>query len=152
MTERNPMRRDEWRMKMQMTLLAQGHRPPIRGGNGTGPSPMEKRLLDALPSGWVSNLAVPTKQPRASGYPGHYKIDVAHPESKIAVEVDGMSHGLRIRQEQDAKKQAFLESLGWCVLRFTNAEVRTDLERCVQTILYTTSKSTAITTTSSMAS
>lgn len=152
MKERNPMRNSDVRERVSDLLRAMKHSPPIRGGNGTGPSPMEARLLSALPAEWVLSLAVPTRTGRGSGYPNHYKLDLALPSAMLGVEIDGASHCALSRQEQDAKKQDLLESLGWTVLRFTNDQVQTDLDRCVQTILSTTSKLTAITTTSSMAS
>lgn len=149
MTEHNPMRSEVTRGKVSASLRAMNHQPRVRGGNGTGPSPMEARLMDALPNGWTLSLAVPTRQPPGAGYPSHYKIDIASPDLMIAAEVDGQSHCALSRQGQDAKKQALLESLGWTVLRFTNEEIATDLDSCVRTILSTTSKLKAITTTSS---
>lgn len=152
MTERNPMRSAETREKVSKTLSAMGHKPRTRGGNGTGPTEMEQRLRDALPQGWEIGAVVRTGRKRASGYPGHYKLDLAFAPLKLAVEVDGFSHTAMSRKAQDAKKQAFLESLGWCVLRFTNREVQTDLGRCVQEIASTTSRLKETATTSPTAS
>lgn len=148
----NPMHSEVIRERVSDALKAMGHRPPIQGGNGRGLAPMEMRLLNALPLDWTPNHVVRTNMRRSTGYPGSYKLDLAYPEMKIAIEVDGSSHCALANKEKDAKKQAFLESLGWRVLRFTNAEVRTDLDRCVRTILSSTSRSTETTTTSSMAS
>jgi very-short-patch-repair endonuclease len=61
--------------------------------------------------------------PAGSGYPTHYKVDVAFPKKKLAVELDGASHNTIARQEQDAKKTNFLASLGWTVLRYANKRV-----------------------------
>jgi very-short-patch-repair endonuclease len=61
------------------------------------------------------------------GYPSHYKLDIAHPERRIAIEVDGASHHSRKVQEKDLKKTRFLEARGWRVLRFWNLEVLEDL-------------------------
>ena len=84
--------------------------------------------------------------------PTHYKIDVGNTELKVAVEIDGGSHSSLARQEQDRKKDAFLRSIGWTVLRFSNAEVMDDTAACARTVLFTTSKSTGLTTTSPTAS
>ena len=150
MVNRNPMRSEETRQQVSRTLQEIGHQPKARGGNGR-PAPLPARMLSEalrLP------LEVPirTYQRRGSGYPTCYKADLACTELKIAVEVDGPSHCSRIRQAQDRKKQAFLELLGWTVLRFTNREVMEHLEDCVRTVQSTISKLRATTTTSSMAS
>jgi very-short-patch-repair endonuclease len=72
--------------------------------------------------------------------PSHYKIDVANEALKIAIEVDGVSHGMLTRQEQDRKKERFLRRCGWTVLRFSNQDVMERLGECVQTVLSTISK------------
>ena len=50
----------------------------------------------------------------------------------LAVEVDGPIHD--VQQTRDAERAARLQSLGFCVLRFTNGEVEQDIERAVATI------------------
>ena len=79
-------------------------------------------MLDALGAGWRAEFPL-SLGPRTPGYPTHYKIDLALPERKIAVEVDGFSHGSR--RDQDEKKEAKLRSLGWIVLRFSNRDILT---------------------------
>lgn len=80
--------------------------------------------------------------------PHTYKIDVASPELKLGIEVDGRSHLLARRKAEDRRKEAVLQRLGWTVLRFTNREVTERLEDCVQTVLSTISKLKAPTPTS----
>lgn len=145
MKRNNPMYRSEIREKVRLTLIAIGHRPVTRGGNGHI-APMELRLLTAL-DGWVGSYSVATKKGRGSGYPTCYKIDIANPSLMIAIEVDGASHGTLARKEQDKKKQMFLEERGWIVLRFTNKQVAENLEGCVQVVQSTILKSKEITTT-----
>lgn len=70
--------------------------------------------------------------------PLHYKIDIANPVKKIAVEVDGGSHSATRVREADERKDAFLTSHGWRVFRFSNREVMADLEGCVRKVLSTT--------------
>ena len=101
---------------------------------------------------WTAEYGVRTFKPRDSGYPGVYKLDLAYPSLKVGVEVDGNSHGLLLRQEQDAKKDALLRGLGWTVLRFRNAEVLENLTDCVQTVMSTISKLSERIPTSPMAS
>lgn len=148
MTMRNPMRKPHLRARVSTTLRALGHAPHVRGGNGRGPTEPEITLALALPVGWQLGFVIPTRMPRGAGYPTHYKIDLAESNWRIAVEVDGWSHRALVRQEQDAKKEAWLQSRGWTVLRFTNQQIRADLARCVQTVLSITSRLKARTTTS----
>ena len=50
-----------------------------------------------------------------------YCIDLAFEKEKLAVEVDGGNwHGSAKKKRQDAEKTAFLEPLGWEIIRFTN--------------------------------
>jgi hypothetical protein len=125
MKDRNPMRLPDVRASVAETLRKIGHRPPWRGGNGTGPSPGEQAMIDLIPEAH-SNFIVPTGQRIKGGLPSHYKIDVAIPEVLLAIEVDGGSHALLSRQDQDARKTAFLEDRGWTVLRFSNRQVLED--------------------------
>jgi superfamily I DNA/RNA helicase len=93
-----------------------------RGGNGTGLSKHERLLLNRLGEGWKSNIIVPCgKGCRGLGLPPHYKLDIANPTLKIAIEIDGHSH--RHRADQDMRKTTFLESQGWRVIRLLNREV-----------------------------
>jgi hypothetical protein len=145
MRERNPMTRPDSREKMKETLRRIGHHPIVQGGNGRGLTEPQKILLNALEKlSPVAEFIQRSKQGRYSGYPGHYKIDIAIPESKIAIEIDGGSHCALARREQDRKKSAFLESLGWTVLRLSNQQIYTMLR---WTVSYITSKSKAIITT-----
>ena len=84
--------------------------------------------------------------------PNCYKVDIAYPELKLAIEVDGLTHKLRKWRFLDQRKEAVLSALGWSVLRFWNWDVDNDLSNCVQVVLSSISKSKSITTTSQMAS
>ena len=53
-------------------------------------------------------------------------------EARLAVEIDGSVH--QHRREQDALRTMFLEKQGLRVSRFTNEQVRDDLEGVVQRI------------------
>lgn len=140
------MQQQDVREQVSQKLREMGHRPKVHGGNGRGPSEPQRRLAEAL--GWPMEYVVPTRQRRSSGYPTAYKIDIADPDSKTAIEVDGYSHCAKAVQTKDAKKTAFLQARGWSVLRFSNEQVLTDLDGCVRTVRSTTSKSSTTTTTS----
>ncbi len=51
---------------------------------------------------------------------GNYTVDLACREAKLAVEFDGSQH---VDSTYDLERTAFLEGLGWRVIRFWNAEV-----------------------------
>lgn len=117
----NPMFSPSVAEKVGLRLREIGHRPLIRGGNGTGPTRAQKLLAEL--TGLRTEYAVPTRMPRGCSYPTCYKLDLADPVTRTAVEVDGASHKARSRRAQDTKKVGFLESRGWYLLRFTNREV-----------------------------
>ncbi len=119
----------ETRAKLSATMKRIGKRPPVRGGNGTGLSPCERLLAEA------------------TGLPSHFKLDLADPTIKLAIEVDGNTH-YGDRKAADARKTAFLAGRGWTVLRFTNAQVREDLAGCAATVASTTSRLKGTTPTS----
>jgi hypothetical protein len=152
MRERNPMYNPVAREKMRTTLRAMGWQPSVRGGNGKGPTAPQLALACAL--GWPMEQIVPTRAGRTNPdrLPRHYKLDIANPTLRVAIEVDGGSHCGEERKAQDRKKDSFLRSIGWTVLRFSNREVTGDLAACVRTVLSTTSRLRTITTTSSAAS
>ena len=104
---------------MAATLAANGHRPPVRGGNGTGPTSRKRHSLDFGGDGVI----IPTGQRVKGGPPSHYKLDLASPAAKIAVEIDGPSHRSLKRREADRRKDQWLNAAGWTVLRFTNGDV-----------------------------
>ncbi len=92
----------------------------VRGGNGRPASKYEKLLLERLGVGWINNYIIPTGT-KGQGLPTHYKCDLAHPERRIIIEVDGDSHAYT--KEQDARKDSWLQERGWQVVRITNKEV-----------------------------
>jgi very-short-patch-repair endonuclease len=136
--EHNPMSRMEVREKVSTKLKEIGHKPPKRGGNGTGMTKPQKILFEELKKHnvyTIPELPIKTHQKVGSGYPTCYKVDLGFEESKIGIEVDGHSHNLIERQKQDIKKDMFLESLGWKILRFKNEEILKDLNNVVQEIM-----------------
>lgn len=150
MKARNPMKDPKVRAKVSKTLQEMNWGPQIQGGNGRGPTKPQRLLAEAL--GWPMEITVPTKTTRGHGYPTHYKVDVGHPELKVAIEVDGPSHQSLVVKKQDRKKEAFLRSRGWIVLRFSNQEVMDDLAGCVRTVMSTISRLRGYTHTSPMGS
>ena len=52
---------------------------------------------------------------------GPYFADFACPALKLVIEVDGDFHAFQ--RERDEERTRHLEQLGWCVMRFTAAEI-----------------------------
>ncbi len=65
---------------------------------------------------------------------GHYMLDFACLSAKLVIELDGETHDFVSRQNADGKRDAFLESQGFIVLRFTNDQVLTNLAGVVEAI------------------
>lgn len=53
-------------------------------------------------------------------------VDLAYPELKIAIEVDGSTHNYQKQKRIDRWKEKQLKNLGWSVLRFWNEEIDTN--------------------------
>lgn len=65
-----------------------------------------------------------------------YRIDIALPDQKIAIEVDGYKfHSGRESFDADKKRQNDLVSDGWTVLRFTATHSREEIRRNITHIL-----------------
>ena len=132
-TNLKPMLDPVSRAKVSETLKRRGYQSQLRGGNGRGMSAAQMLLLSSLGTGWESELVVATGT-KGNGMPSHWKIDIAHQTHMIAVEVDGSSHRSRKVKERDLRKDLFLASCGWKVLRFTNQEVISSLDTVMERI------------------
>ncbi len=59
---------------------------------------------------------------------GNCIVDFAEKTSKLVIEVDGSQHGSDHEMENDRKRDAFLLSQGYRVLRFWNVDVDTAMD------------------------
>lgn len=135
MKRHNPMSDVKTKEKMRSTLIEHGVKPMTRGGNGTGLTVSQSLLLASLGCfSPIPEFAISTGR-RGNGYPSNYKVDIAIPSLKVAIEVDGKSHTLIERKAQDQKKEALLRSLGWTVLRVSNGEVINHYAECVSRLV-----------------
>jgi very-short-patch-repair endonuclease len=87
----------------------------------------EKRLWQALRNRQVSGSKF-----RNQVWLGPFLVDFYCAEAKLAIEVDGETHGHQ--QAYDAQRTAWLEGEGFRLIRFTNQEVMTNLEGVADTI------------------
>jgi very-short-patch-repair endonuclease len=66
---------------------------------------------------------------------GPYIVDFYCPALKLALEVDGDSHFHDGAKKYDAKRQAYIESLGIKIVRFLNTEIYENIEGVLQTLM-----------------
>jgi very-short-patch-repair endonuclease len=77
---------------------------------------------------------------------GHWKFRRQHPIDRFTVdfvtlsgrpivEIDGATHSSREELARDAERTLILESLGFHVMRVTNADIRENLDGVLETIL-----------------
>lgn len=120
MKSRNPMSNPSSREKMKKSLS--GRTPTSRMGNGMGLTKPQAILLSKL-SKYRPAAEYPVSTNGIEGLPTCYKVDIAIPEIKLAIEVDGRSHRAIQRKIEDKKKDDFLCSIGWMVERIKNEEI-----------------------------
>ncbi len=65
---------------------------------------------------------------------GRYIVDFVCLDARLIIEVDGDSHANDSREALDAQRTAFLEKLGFRVLRFWDDYVLTDLDNVTEAI------------------
>jgi very-short-patch-repair endonuclease len=65
---------------------------------------------------------------------GNYIVDFVCFSAKLIIELDGESHNFEEIQAKDQRRDAFLKSEGFRVLRFTNEQVMSNLEGVVEAI------------------
>jgi hypothetical protein len=99
----------------------------VRGGNGHI-TPEQRILADA--TRYVPEYPVRTGNPRWRCA----LLDLANTDLKIAVELDGPSHSTRLQKSRDARKVPMLAALGWTTIRFSNEQVRSDLDGVLRSI------------------
>ena len=137
MKENNPMFHLESKEKMQKSL--KGRTFLSRGGNGK-PTKQQLILADLTHLPMEYPIATAGHKSQEISLPNCYKPDLACPEVKLAIEIDGKTHQLKHWKFLDKRKMAVLKSLGWTVIRFTNKEVDQDPRKIVKRIMSTISK------------
>lgn len=118
-----PMRQLAARKKLSETLRRIGHKPKMQGGNGRPTALPQSLLFSKLKGNWKLEYVLSTSSPGCEYLPHHYKLDIANPKLKIAIEVDGGLHLSKAVQKRDRRKTKFMISRGWKVLRFWNKDI-----------------------------
>ena len=83
---------------------------------------------------WYEYLRQYTHQFRRQVTFGHYILDFYCAAAKLAIELDGSQHYETDGQQYDEKRDAWLESQGIQVLRFSNTDVLQNLDGVCQVI------------------
>ncbi len=66
---------------------------------------------------------------------GPYIVDFCAPRQGIVIEIDGDVHALPDQRIKDELRQKYIESLGFCVIRYSNNDVLKNLEGVLLDIL-----------------
>jgi hypothetical protein len=121
------------------------HFRPILDAREPGYSPGDSDL-EVRVQRWLTAAGLP---PPAAQFPvlvgdRRYRIDLAYPDQRIAIELDGWAaHGTRLAFDHDRVRGNELELSGWVLLRFTSSSSRVDVVQTVQTALTTRTLFTA---------
>lgn len=91
------------------------------------PTEAEQRLWSALRRRQLDGLRFRRQVPL-----GRYIVDFSCYDERLVIELDGGQHGNC--NEEDASRTRWLESRGFCVLRFWNNEVFENLDGVLETI------------------
>jgi hypothetical protein len=131
MKANNPNQTPEWKEKM--SRIMSGRTFLARGGNGKL-TPQQEAVANAL--GLPMEYSIPTRPVKHlfKSLPTCYKVDVADPARKLAIEIDGQTHNTKKWKFLDKRKTGVLNALGWSVLRFSNQRVDSDLETVLREI------------------
>lgn len=78
-----------------------------------------RRIGDLKPEEWI----------------GRYRVDFLIPSASVVIEIDGPIHDGVRSSGYDRHRDRYLAREGYTVLRFTNQEVTSNVERCVDDVL-----------------
>lgn len=113
---------------MMIDLKRVDKKTPYRpGGIHDCESYIERRLYNALVyNGYTVHTQVPC---------GSYRIDLALPAYRVAIECDGKAyHSTPQQKAHDRRKNAYLRRHGWKVLRFSGSAINGNLGRVLKRI------------------
>ena len=98
-------------------------------GYDAGDSDLETRLLRILVAG---GLPAPAQQHRVRVGGRSFRIDLAYPDRKLGIELDGWDvHRTRTAFDDDRARANVLVAAGWTVLRLTSRSSDVEIVGCV---------------------
>jgi very-short-patch-repair endonuclease len=102
-------------------------------GYDPGDSDLETRVLRALVA---AGFLAPVQQHRVRLGKRTFRIDLAYPLAKLAIELDGWEfHSSRTAFDDDRARANALVAAGWTVLRFTSRSTDAEIVACVRAAL-----------------
>ena len=105
------------------------------------PHPNARKLRKEMPSAekrlwyFIRNKRLGGFRFRRQHTIGAYIADFVCIEARIVIELDGDQHALRTAPTRDTKRDGFMESEDWLVLRFWNNDVYENVDGVLETIL-----------------
>ena len=66
---------------------------------------------------------------------GNFIVDFYCPSARLVIEIDGGQHYTEEGQEQDSKRDAYLNGIGLSVLRFSNLDVLGNMDGVITEIV-----------------
>jgi hypothetical protein len=127
------------------------HFRPILEARQPGYDPGDSEL-EARVTWWLAaaGLPAPVRQHPVLVQDHRYRVDLAYPDLRIAIELDGWAHhGTRGAFDHDRERGNDLELAGWTVLRFTSRSPRDRVVRVVRAALDAAPSRTLFTRTAS---
>lgn len=85
-----------------------------------------------LYAGFLSSLPVTVCRQKIIG---NYIVDFLIPSAKLIIEVDGSQHYSEKGMESDSARDAYLQSEGYTIARYSNLDISTNLEGVADDIL-----------------
>ena len=102
-------------------------------GYDPGDSDLETRVLRALVA---AGLVAPIQQHRVRVGKRTFRIDLAYPLARLAIELDGWEfHSSRTAFDDDRARANALVAAGWTLLRFTSRSTDAEIVECVRAAL-----------------
>jgi very-short-patch-repair endonuclease len=92
-------------------------------------TPAEKRLWEQL-----RNRQLAKQKFRRQAPIGPYIVDFICLERKLIIEIDGWTHSTEAEVSNDKRRTAYLESQGYKVIRFHNAEIKEGMDEVLTLI------------------
>jgi very-short-patch-repair endonuclease len=100
-------------------------------GNRVNPTAQEEKLWSMISGKKLNGLKFRRQFPV-----GRYIVDFYHHPNRLVIEVDGSVH--KDTKGYDRNRDAYLQAYGCKILRFTNSEIESQIDRVIQQILENT--------------
>jgi very-short-patch-repair endonuclease len=93
-------------------------------------TPTEKKLWHRIRAKRIKGL-----QFRRQHGIRNFIADFCHAKSKTVIEIDGSIHSIKEIADYDAWRTSVLEDLGYTVIRFSNDQIKRDIDNVIEKIL-----------------